>query len=152
MSYHLTILRSTNGKQIPILLEDVKTAAHQMGNWEFTDSPPTFTFTLPQGEITMWYETDEGEIWAKSQGEIWELYPMIALANSLNARVRGDEFETYETADKTYFHPDDEPIKKECLRVTQHSLKEQRRIRNVIIGFFIILGIIAFIIGKQFEQ
>lgn len=149
MSYHLTILRSCQGRQIEISLEDVKTATHNMDNWQFADSPPTFTFTGPQGIITIWY--DEGEIWTESRGELWEFEPILTLAQKLNARVRGDELETYETADKTYFHPDDALLKKEALGFVQESLKQQKRIRNFIIGFFVVLGIIGFLIGKQFE-
>ena len=33
---------------------------------------------------------------------------MLELAEPWNARVRGDEYETYTTPDTTYIHPDDQ--------------------------------------------
>lgn len=155
MGYHLTILRTLKDKQLDITLSEARSSAENTSGWQYDQDDECFTFTCSQGTISLFL--DEGELWMEDfHGEAWQLEPMLALANSLNARVRGDELETYETIDKTYFHPDDTLLRKEALiagkEIVEKGLRESKRIRNFIVGFFIILGIIAFIIGKQFEQ
>lgn len=51
---------------------------------------------------------DGTELWAKTPSRAG-LASMVNVAQALgeDARVRGDEGETYETADRTYAHPDD---------------------------------------------
>jgi len=44
---------------------------------------------------------------------------MINLATSLNARVRGDEFELSETIDRCYTHPDNVNIKRQATAAGQ---------------------------------
>ncbi|HAJ89705.1 MAG TPA: hypothetical protein DCM27_01635 [Rhodospirillaceae bacterium] len=150
MGYHITILRTSGGKKSNISLDEVKEVAQTTGEWVFTDTPPTFTFKEPTKSPVLWY--NKGELWGDFAGQHEQLEPLIALADSLKARARGEELETYTTADETYLHPDDAVLEKEAKVFLQQSLKEQKRIRNIIIGFFIVLGIIAFCIGKSFEK
>jgi hypothetical protein len=97
MSYHVTILRTEQGSQIPISLNETKVAAHDL-KWDFQESPPTFSLRANEGICTLWYQ--DGELWTKTP-ELWELEPMLVLAKHLSARVRGDEYETYETPERT---------------------------------------------------
>lgn len=155
MGYHMTILRTLKQRQLDITLNEARSAAENTSGWQYDRVDECFTFTGPQGTIDVFH--DEGELWLQDfHGEAWQLEPMLALANTLNARVRGDELETYESIDKTYFHPDDTIIRKEARiagkEIVEKGLRESKRIRNIIVGFFVILGIIAFIVGKQFEQ
>lgn len=80
---------------------------------------------------------------------------MLDLADSLGARVRGDEFETYISNNNTYLHPDDISLIKKANKagedLIKESLSEQKTIRGVFIGFFLLMGAIAFVIGKNFE-
>ncbi len=48
MGYHLTILRSANGKQLAIPLDEAKRAGRGLG-WEFSDDPPKFELGLSEG-------------------------------------------------------------------------------------------------------
>ena len=153
MSYHLTILRSTNGRQIPITLDEARDAALAEGRWEFTPSPPTFELKCNAGSCTLWY--DSGELWAKTP-EPWELEPMLSLARILNARVRGDEFETYESVEKTYFHSDDLSLRREAearsKALVSKSTRNQKFIRNGIVGFFFALAVAGYWVGKWIER
>jgi hypothetical protein len=152
MSYHVTILRILKGKQVPIDLDEVMAAAGEMGAWQYTASPPTFEHRGEEGTSTLWYQ--DGELLGKNP-ELWTLELMLALANKLDARVRGDEYETYRTADNTFFHPDDRALRKKdeahSKTLLAQSMREQRLIRNVIVGFFLVLGGIGYAIGKWFE-
>jgi hypothetical protein len=153
MGYHLTILRTVQGKQVPITLAETLAAASALGGWTYQDSPPTFELRSPHGTCPLWHQ--DGELWTKNS-EAWALEPMLVLAKQLNARVRGDEFETYETVDNTYFHPDDRQLRSEAEAQSKgliaNSLREQRLIRNCIVGFFVVLGSVAYFVGKLFER
>ena len=152
MSYHLTILRSSQRKQIPIALDEAKVAAQNLG-WEYQNSPPTFLRHAENATCTLWYK--DGELWVKTP-EPWEVEQLLALAQHLDARVRGDEFETYKSIDKTFFHPDDQQFRKEAdaksRALISQSLREQRLIRNVIVGVFVALAVVGYFVGKWFEN
>jgi hypothetical protein len=152
MGYHLTILRSANGKQLPISLDEAIAATREIGGWAFIESPPTFELRKNERDCTLWYQ--DGELWAKTP-ESWELEPMLVLARYLNARVRGDEWETYESLEKTFLHPDDLPLRKDAEAKSRESLsrfqRDQKIARNVIVGFFVVLGVIGYLIGRWME-
>ena len=116
-------------------------------------STSTFEFKGNSGSCTLWY--DSGELWAKTP-ESWELEPMLALARILKARVRGDEFETYDSLEKTYFHPDDRSLRYEAearsKAIISKSTLDQRLIRNGIVGFFFVLAVVGYWVGKWFEK
>lgn len=152
MGYHLTILRSRQGKQIPISLDEVKIPAHDLG-WEYQEFPPTFSLRSDEGTCTLWYQ--DGELWAKTP-DPWELEPMLVLAKHLSARVRGDEYETYETPERTYSHPDDEFLRKQDESQSREILSRAplspTKVRNYIVGFFVFLGLIAYLVGSWIER
>lgn len=153
MAYHLTILRSAKGKQLPISPDEARAAANGLPGWSVTESPPCLQCSGEQGTFTMWFS--EGELWTHA-GEQWQIAPMIALAERLDARVRGDEFETYQSPDKTFAHPDDRALRKLAVAQSKALLAKelalQKRIRYAIIGFFAILGVVGYSIGKWFER
>lgn len=80
---------------------------------------------------------------------------MQALAQRLGARVRGDEWEIYD-GDRTYSHPDDRALRAEAERASQAQLagdlRAQRLIGLAIIGFFVVLGLLGFLVGRWFER
>ena len=153
MGYHVTILRTDQGKQLPISLGEVVSAASSIDGWRYLDSSQTFEFQGKNGSCTLWYQ--DGELWTKNPEE-WQLGVMVALAKRLNARVRGDEWETYDETGNAFQHPDDIPLRKEgetrSTELLAKSMQEQRFIRNAIVGFFVVLGVVGFLIGKWFEQ
>ncbi|MDP1633742.1 MAG: hypothetical protein Q8L69_03545, partial [Gallionellaceae bacterium] len=148
----VTILRSSQGKQHPISLNEAVSAAKGIEGWSYSENPPTFEYSNAEGTCALWYQ--DGELWTKNP-EKWCINAMLVLARRLEARVRGDEWETYD-ADKTYLHADDISLRAEeefkSKALLSSELKQQRFIRNAIIGFFVVLGIIGFLIGKWFEN
>lgn len=152
MGYHVTILRSSKGKQIPISLNEAISATKSIEGWSYSDEPPTFEYRCNEGTCTLWYQ--DGELWTKNPQE-WELSSMLVLAKRLEARVRGDEWETYEE-DKTFLHPDDVRLREEAEAKSKEllfrGLKQERTIRNAIIGFFVVLSIAAYLFGKWLEK
>lgn len=153
MSYHVTILRTNQGVQLPISLEEAVSVASNIEGWRYYESPPTFEFQGKPGSCTLWYQ--DGEIWTKNPEE-WQLDVMVTLARRLNARVRGDDWETYDSADKTIQHPDDVPLRKQAearsKALLTRSIKEQRYLRNAIVGFFVALGVIGYVVGRWLER
>jgi hypothetical protein len=123
MGYHVTILRTNQGQQIPISLEEVVSVTSSIDGWRYLESPSTFEFHCKDDLCTLWYQ--DGELWTKGPEE-WQLCVMISLAKRLNARVRGDEFETYITENETYQHPDD---KSEIDDQTEVSRKYRKRVK-----------------------
>jgi len=152
MGYHLTILRSLHGKQVPISLDEARNAALELG-WKYTDAPPTFSLPTPDGEVYLWH--DEDALWTENPEE-WGMAPLIAFATALQGRVRGEEFESYGAGGEVCQHPDDLLLKQEAEQASSALLaplqREQKRIRNVFVGGFIVLGVAAYLIGKSFER
>jgi len=108
MGYHVTILRSKNGLQQPIPRGDAEAA--------IAARPELVAKSNPDGtlDVTVVAKRDESPLLRWQDGEIWTKNPddetlrlMLGLAQSLRARVRGDEGETYRSVDETYQHPDD---------------------------------------------
>jgi hypothetical protein len=153
MGYHVNIIRTDRGKQLPITLEEIVSATAGIDGWRHVESPPTFEFHGKQDSCTLLYQ--DGELWTKNP-EAWQLPVMVALARRLNARVRGDEWETYDEAGNTFQHPDDIALRKageaRSTELLAKSMQEQRSIRNAIVGFFVVLGVIGYFIGKWIEQ
>lgn len=153
MGYHVTILRTHPGKQIPISLEEAISATRGIDGWRYHESPPTFEFQAEEGSCALRYQ--DGVLWTQNP-EAWQLGVMVALANSLDARVRGDEWETYDLAGNAYQHPDDIPLRKAAEARTKtllaESMREQRFIRNAIVGFFVVLAVLGYLFGKWLEQ
>ncbi len=104
MSYHVTILRTRKGKRRLIELEEAISATRRLRGWRYVDSTTSFEFHGENGSFSLWFE--DGELWTKNPDE-WQLEVMICLATQLDARVRGDELETYISPAETYQHPDD---------------------------------------------
>lgn len=153
MSYHLTILRTANGKQQNISLDEALAAMSELGGWIFNGVQNSFELTGREGSVTLWFQ--DGELWTSSS-EDWQFAPLLALAEQLGARVRGDEFETYRSAETTFLHPDDVQLKRESEAKSKlllaKNLRQEKRIKNGIVGFFVLLGALGFVIGKWLES
>jgi hypothetical protein len=152
MGYHVSILRSANSKQLVIGLDEARQAASTHG-WSFKEQPPSFEHKDGDRVCTLWYS--DGELWTKSPEE-HEINLMLTLASSLGARVRGDEYETYTSPEETYSHPDDVALQKEAEAESVELLRRDplspSKMRYYIIGFFVVLGVLAYSLGKWFER
>ncbi|KQZ32572.1 hypothetical protein [Duganella sp. Root1480D1] len=148
----MTILRSAHGLQQPISLDEALAAARNLQGWRVTDEAE-LAFSDGRRSFSLWH--DNGALWTRLD-DPWVIEHMLEMARELDARVRGDAFETYVTADQTYAHPDDERLEQlaraDSAQLLARHMAEQRRIRNAVIGFFVLLGAIAFLAGKWFER
>jgi hypothetical protein len=106
MGYHISILRTVRGKHSEIGLDEVKEVVATNSGWKYeNDQDKTFTYISDSKEVVaLWHSG--GELWTKNPDED-AIACMVVLAGKLNARVRGDENETYRSATDTYIHPDD---------------------------------------------
>jgi len=142
MSYHVTILRTNGKRTIPITKEEVVGLAKAFPEWKYD---------VDQNALVSVDESDEAPALWFSDGELWTKNPsndtltsMLALAKHLGARVRGDEHETYRTANDTYLHPDDAETTEE----PEADLRVWRRrerlklwsIRAAVVGVAALLG------------
>lgn len=106
MGYHVAITRDTHAQEIPI----------SQAEWEsFISNTPALVAIPPETQDKHTdiaaYLADDKDCWlAWSDGAIWAKTPddklmqfMIAAAQSLNARVRGDEGEYYRAPDDYYY-------------------------------------------------
>ena len=147
MSYHVTILRTTGGRRSSIEREEVIQAVEAQRRLKIYKSDGrSLEFSALNsnqgGPLLIW---ENGEIWTKNTDKE-TLQLMIDLADLLKARVRGDEFETYETPERTYIHPDDKKTIEEARRATvnvaRRTHRQQWTIYAVIMGTFVFLGIL----------
>lgn len=105
MSYGYKILKTKHSELIPIPLELGSQAVKSREGWSSGPQENQFRFQGKIGEFSVHYE--DGVIWAsRIGGETLEEF--ISIAKLLDARVSGEEYETYETAEKFYIHPDDQ--------------------------------------------
>lgn len=153
MSYHLTILRSENGKLQRISLDEAIAATSHLRGWVFDGRQNSFEFSGFEGSVTLWFQ--DGELWTEFY-DAWQFAPLLALAEQLGARLRGDEFETYSSAETTFSHPDDVQLQRESKAKSKplyaKQMRQEKYIRNGIVGVFVLLGVVAFLIGKWFEN
>jgi hypothetical protein len=123
-----------------------------IAGWSCSETPPIFEYACAEGTCTLQYQ--DGELWTKNPDQ-WGVQAMLVLAKRLEARVRDDEWETYD-ADGTFLHPDDVPLRTEAeaqsKALLSREFKQQRQVRNGIVGLVVALGIIAYFIGKWFEN
>ena len=148
MSYHVTIIRTTGARLVPIereeLIEAVIAGAELMVDQSKGDSLEITTAeNKPDGPLLIW---QKGEVWTKNP-DAKTLQLMLNLAERLGARVRGDELETYITPEETYIHPEDKRAAEEAKRLTVDIVRRTRRrqwtVNIAITGTFVLLGLLV---------
>jgi hypothetical protein len=148
MGYHVTILRTGNGEQIPITKDEIVNAIRGSSKFQASNDangePIIEIDTGTNPNPCVWHS--DGELWTKNPDEA-TLNGMCELASLLGARVRGDEFETYRSASDFYYHPDDEGVRSEALRTTKEMVRQTKRksfvVHLCIFGVLLLLGILA---------
>lgn len=151
MGYHLTILRTEQKVRKPISQSDVEQAASAIPGWRFESGKSQLSFFVKDREIvTLWL--NNGELWTKNPTEE-AIRAMIPLAESMNARVRGDEFETYRTVDDTYLHPDDRSqmagAEQEGQVLVRNAKRNQWILNISIICFFLVMAMVVSKCGSK---
>ena len=123
MGYHVSILRTSGHQQIPLTENEVKEAIATLSDFCFgfdvNHDPIVEIKKGDQPYPCLWLQ--KGELWTKNPDDE-TIDKMCELADVLNARVRGDEMETYKSSQEAYDHPDDSVFHK----AAEKSLKTHR--------------------------
>lgn len=129
LGYHVTILRSVSGTEQPIAWSEIEALLTRFPEARLVyasgASDPTATtvvFTREGVEHCPWYT--DGTLWAKTPDD-QTLGIMLDIAEALQARVRGDELESYRRDGTSYFHPDDAAARRAATAAGAHW--KQRR-------------------------
>lgn len=135
MSYNVTIIRTGDGKRRPILREEVAGVVESRRELRATDGDGgTLDVTIrSRGEDSPVLVWQDGEVWTRNPS-VETLQLMIDLATQLDARVRGDELETYRTPAESYVHPDDAGLVRQVKAATKRSI-----VRHRLMGFLPVL-------------
>jgi hypothetical protein len=137
MGYHVTILRTRGKESLPIAEDDIERAASALPGWRYDRAERTLH---ADGGLQLWFA--DGELWTKNPDDT-ALARMIALADALGARVRGDEGETYRTPDDAYAHPDDEDERRAAAAASERWARRERRtwmFRGIVVALLVILA------------
>jgi hypothetical protein len=105
MGYHLTILRTEAGELVPISTEQFGAAVLHVPALHLDDDALSARL-VEGGSLKAVLTLDEGTVWT-NVADAQTIAVMLQLAHRLDARVRGDEWETYRSPTETYVHPDD---------------------------------------------
>lgn len=143
MGYHVTILRTQGAKSIPIKKEEVMelvSAMPDLSAEEDSFGRLEIRNHALQGETLLIWQ--DGEIWSSDPSKD-VLHFMLSLSRMLNARVRGDEFETYSSVEEAYIHPDDKEELSEAKNFARNLVRKTRYrqwfLNAGIIAFFVVL-------------
>ena len=146
MGYHVTILRTKYGQPEPITLAEVKKVIALMPGFKLQSSASfkediEISFPLSNGgEGFLFWQN--GEIWTKNP-EDEHLQIMLDLAEKLNARVRGDEMETYRAIGESYTHPDDLVAIHDSERIIRAARCRLWLLRSAIFAGLILLSLLV---------
>ena len=142
MGYHLTILRTKGNQAVPIEQKEVESLVTVFPDWKYDPKQNALVSLDDSNEApALWFS--DGQLWTTNPSND-TITSMIAFAKHLGARVRGDEFETYQSPNETYIHPDDAEEQTE----TDEEIEAWRRrellklwaIRAAFIGGAALLG------------
>jgi len=140
MGYHVTILRTRGTQSLPIAGDEIERAAAALPGWRYDRAERTLH---ADGGLQLW--SANGTLWTKNPDDA-ALERMIALADALGARVRGDEGETYRAPDDPYFHPDDEDDRRAAVATSDRWQRRERR-RWIMRG--IVVALLAILAGRR---
>lgn len=151
MSYHLSIVKTTPQGQIPISKGDVLEYVKFNDSIEVVNSKSDALIMqchLDNGRLMdlFW---NNGELWVENpDGEIIDA--LVNIASYFNARVRGDELETYISSKETYIHPDDKEVleQQEVEGVKIYSFSKRLISKLLPFIIFLLLGLIIHFITK----
>ncbi len=113
--YHLSIVRTkSEGEEIPIERDEVLDLVKKLDALEVyksSDDDLDLIYKLP-GDRVIYLFWAPGDLWIEDTEEDEQVTretveKLVQLARHFNARVRGEELETYRSFDDTYVHPHD---------------------------------------------
>jgi hypothetical protein len=151
MGYHVHILRTKSAQVLPITKDEVRQAVIPMrGRLSVMPDKPELWLYQPalseESEIVA-FDDNDGSLWTASPSDPL-LSLMIELAGKLNARVRGDELETYLSLEETYVHPDDQVLheanrpKQQAWTLSPVMREMTLRVAGVIAGIIVLTSVL----------
>lgn len=159
MGYHVQIIRKSGGVVRAIQKSEIEKLVGLISGARI--APPSLKsatldlIVMHEGKDACWLTLQNGVLWSKDP-EPNELKIMISLAQKLDARVRGDNFESYRSPDDTYIDAEDLEEKRnsniEGQRILKASKSADLKIKIVIISIFALLGAVAYFVGTIFEK
>lgn len=150
MGYHVSILRTKGGQIEPITRDELDTLVAsipglRIGKGNLGDAD----LVISQADRDICRLTlQHGELWTKTPSEE-EVLAMINLAPRLNARVRGDELETYRTLNDWYLHPDDEEAARISKEESRRAIK-RGRLKTILVNavIFVVFFLMALLVAR----
>lgn len=141
MGYHVAILRTNEKQLVPITLQEVADIAARVPGWSY-DAGQQALLATDNGDDSLALWLSDGELWT-SNPDAESLRKMLALAERLGGRVRGDELETYRSPDEAYLHPDDAEAKaqeqEEVSAIMRRTRRNQFILNAALLGSFLLL-------------
>lgn len=142
MGYHISLVSNTTNRDDKFEYKDTKLKIENSDKFEIVeDDGKSFTIIEKNNKSEFAAFYNNGYIWISTTLDE-EIAIFIELANILNSRARGDEGETYRTANEVYYHPDDlggiisPEMKKNAVSVKRY---------NVIVKVIQVVGTIIFL-------
>jgi hypothetical protein len=141
MSYHISILRTSGRQTIPITKDEVLGLSSTFQGWKYDADQNALVLPGENNQaVTLWFT--DGELWTQNPNDE-TITAMLAIADHLGARLRGDEFETYRSVNETYFHPDDVEARLKTKVKTRTLLRQAKKsswlFHILVFGGFILL-------------
>ena len=145
MGYHLNLIKN-DGKSF--ILNEIKTALHNNTDFELQEKGKVVKIFSKEEENDLVAFYHNGMIWSEKYSEEQIIF-LLKLSNALDARVRGDEYETYETSTKTFIHPDDVELIENANRINQKAY-QRGKYKSFVVYVLIMLTFVAIglLIGK----
>ncbi len=146
MSYCISIIGGS--RETPLNFEAILRSIDSRSGFHPFSRDDTFGVTLQRAgglEVDLFWSEEECSLYT-THPETDILAAMIDLAQAVNGRVRGQNFETYKTPYESYVHPDDQELIKQ---VKKSSAKIHRRARwrglrqTLTIPVLIVLSVIG---------
>lgn len=142
MGYHVELVRNGRHK---VAWEELAVAAASRAGWGVDHAKRQIEIVIhgePRG-VLIW-EVDAP--WLKSPDDD-ALVALIDLAADLDARVRGDELESYRSPEDWYIHPDDTAAHAAATYASQDFLARRKRNKLLWDGFrFLVLAFLAILL------
>lgn len=147
MGYHLTVLRTEGFRTLPIPRSEFVAEARRMPELILSVDETSAGY-IRAGELRATIFWTEGVLWTKVPDED-VVTVLISLAERLQARVRGDDLETYRSAHETYVHPDDaQHIAQRDAQVARIRFRERVwSVTRVIVLVAVVVAVILRMLG-----
>lgn len=138
MGYHLNLIKN-DGKSF--VLNDIKTALQNNTDFELQEKDKVVKIVSKKEENDLVAFYHNGMIWSEKYTVELIIF-LLKLSSILDARVRGDEFETYKTSTKTFIHPEDIELIKKANEINQ-KVYQRGKYKSFLVYVLIMLAFVV---------